>query len=123
LKIIAQVRPPGPPERADAPARCLVLGRHVSPPLGNGRDQTSLVFSLPDQPGALQGALETFAAHGVNLANLESRPARPPAAGYYFFLDCIGHWQDAKVAEAVAALRRAAPFVKWLGSYPNTGPG
>ncbi len=106
-------------DKADNVTRFLVLGKNVSPPLGQGRDKTSLVFSLNDQPGALMRALEPFSARGVNLSKIESRPSRQKAWHYYFFIDCLGHWDDAVIQEAVTALRRECPFVKWLGSYPN----
>jgi chorismate mutase/prephenate dehydratase len=106
-------------DRADNVTRFFVLGKNVSPPLGHGRDKTSLVFSLHDQPGALMRALEPFSSRGVNLSKIESRPSRQKAWHYYFFIDCIGHWEDKVVQEAVAALRVECPFVKWLGSYPN----
>jgi len=106
-------------DKADNVTRFLVLGKNVSPPLGQGRDKTSLVFSLNDQPGALMRALEPFSARGVNLSKIESRPSRQKAWHYYFFIDCLGHWEDAVIQEAVTDLRRECPFVKWLGSYPN----
>jgi len=106
-------------DRADNVTRFLVLGPNVSPPLGAGRDKTSLVFSLHDQPGALLRALEPFSARGVNLSKIESRPSRQKVWHYYFFIDCLGHWEDPVIQEAVTALRRECPFVKWLGSYPN----
>ncbi len=106
-------------DMADNVTRFFVLGRHVSPPLSQGRDKTSLVFSLHDKPGALLQALEPFSSRGVNLSKIESRPSRQKAWHYYFFIDCIGHWEDAAIQEAVTALKRDCPFVKWLGSYPN----
>lgn len=106
-------------DKADNVTRFLVLGKNVSPPLGQGRDKTSLVFSLHDRPGALLRALEPFSSRGVNLSKIESRPSRQKAWHYYFFIDCLGHWEDGVVQEAVAALRNECPFVKWLGSYPN----
>jgi chorismate mutase/prephenate dehydratase len=108
-------------DRADNVTRFLVLGRTPSSPLGQGRDKTSLVFSLHDRPGALLSALEPFASRNVNLAKIESRPSRQKAWHYYFFIDCIGHWQDQAIQEAVAVLQKSCPFIKWLGSYPNTG--
>ncbi len=106
-------------DKADNVTRFLVLGKNVSPALGGGKDKTSLVFSLHDRPGALLRALEPFSSRGVNLAKIESRPSRQKAWHYYFFIDCLAHWDDASVQEAVAALRKECPFVKWLGSYPN----
>ncbi|MEM9017492.1 MAG: prephenate dehydratase, partial [Verrucomicrobiota bacterium] len=46
--------------------------------------QTALVLSLPDEPGALQKALSPFAAKGINLNRIESRPSRKKAWDYLF---------------------------------------
>jgi chorismate mutase/prephenate dehydratase len=99
--------------------RFLVLGRTQAKPLGEGRDKTSLVISLSDQPGALEQALRPFARRGINLTKIESRPSRKKAWDYYFFIDLIGHISDTFVAEAIDELRLNSLFVKWLGSYPN----
>lgn len=99
--------------------RFLVIGRTQAKPLGEGRDKTSLVISLKDQSGALESALKPFASRGINLSKIESRPSRREAWEYFFFIDLIGHYQDAAVQAALAELEAHCEFVKWLGSYPN----
>lgn len=47
-------------------------------PLGS---KSSLLFRLPDRPGALADALALFTAHGVNVTRIESRPARSASSG------------------------------------------
>jgi chorismate mutase/prephenate dehydratase len=37
---------------------------------------------------------------------------------YVFFIDLEGHQKDGSVAKALAELKRRAPFLKVLGSYP-----
>ena len=81
--------------------RFLVIGKTRAKPLGEGRDKTSLVISLKDQPGALEKALHPFASRGINLSKIESRPTRKKAWSYLFFIDFMGHYED---AEAQAAL-------------------
>ena len=92
------------------------LGRSNVPP--SGRDETSLVMSAPNRPGAVHALLEPFAKHGVSMTRFESRPARTGLWEYLFFVDLVGHRDDPTVAAALAELRQNAPFLKLLGSYP-----
>jgi chorismate mutase/prephenate dehydratase len=97
--------------------RFWVLGSQPVPP--SGADETSLVMSAPNRPGAVHALLEPFAKHGVSMSRLESRPARTGLWEYLFFVDLVGHQQDAPVAAALAELKEKAPFLKMLGSYPS----
>ena len=96
--------------------RFWVLGRHPAGP--SGKDETSLVMSAKNQPGAVHALLEPFARHGVSMSRLESRPARTGLWEYLFFVDLEGHQSDPPVAAALAELKQRAPFLKLLGSYP-----
>ena len=96
--------------------RFWVLGRHAVAP--SGRDETSLVMSAPNRPGALLHLLEPLARHGVSMTRFESRPARTGLWEYLFFVDFAGHRDDPPVAAALAELAQRAPFLKLLGSYP-----
>jgi chorismate mutase/prephenate dehydratase len=97
--------------------RFLVLG--FLEPGPSGRDRTSLVMTVPNRPGALHALLTPIAQHGVSMTRIESRPSRQAAWEYMFYVDLEGHEQDAMVAPAIAELRRIAPFLKVLGSYPS----
>ena len=97
--------------------RFLVLGRQCSPPTGS--DRTSLMVSMSDKVGALHHALAAFRRYRINLTKIESRPSKRKAWEYFFFIDCDGHQQDAKVAKAIARLGDECSYVKVLGSYPN----
>lgn len=96
--------------------RFWVLGRQQVPP--SGRDETSLVMSAPNRPGAVYHLLEPLARHGVSMTRFESRPARTGLWEYLFFVDLAGHQRDPQVAAALAELGERAPFLKLLGSYP-----
>jgi chorismate mutase/prephenate dehydratase len=96
--------------------RFLVLGtQHVAP---SGKDKTSLAMSAANRPGAVHDLLVPLAKHGVSMTKLESRPARSGMWEYVFYVDIEGHQDDAKVASALAELKKVASFVKVLGSYP-----
>ena len=96
--------------------RFWVLGAQEVPP--SGRDETSLVMSAPNRPGAIYALLEPIAKHGVSMSRLESRPARTGLWEYLFFVDLVGHATQPDVSAALAELRQKAPFLKMLGSYP-----
>ncbi|MFM7670197.1 MAG: prephenate dehydratase [Betaproteobacteria bacterium] len=85
----------------------------------SGRDQTSLLLSVPNKSGAVYELLAPLARHGVSMTRFESRPARTGRWEYFFFVDIEGHAHDVKVAEALAELQTQAAFFKVLGSYPH----
>lgn len=103
----------------DNMTRFLVIGRKPASPLGEGRDRSSVVFSIKDEVGGLQKALRPFSERNINLVKIESRPSRKKPWDYYFYVDFTGHIEDPVIAEAMQDLREHCPFVKWLGSYPN----
>jgi len=110
-------------DKDDNVTRFLVIGKTRAKPLGDGRDKTSLVISLKDEPGALEKTLRPFASRGINLSKIESRPSRKKAWDYLFFIDFIGHYEDELTQAALAELEEHCSFVKWLGSYPNDKRG
>jgi chorismate mutase/prephenate dehydratase len=97
--------------------RFLVIGRQAA--VRTGRDKTSLMLSVKDQPGVLYRVLKPFADQNINLTRIESRPSRKRVWDYVFFVDLDGHVEDANVARAIALLEDACDFVKVLGSYPR----
>jgi chorismate mutase/prephenate dehydratase len=98
--------------------RFLVLGRQSTP--RTGRDRTSLVVGVADKVGALHNAIAAFRRFRINMTRIESRPSKRKAWEYFFFIDCDGHVEDARVAKALAMLSEHCKFIKVLGSYPNT---
>ncbi len=85
-----------------------------------GKDKTSLIFAVRDEPGALYKALESFYAKKVNLTKIESRPSKKKAWDYVFFVDLEGHKEEEKVKEAIQELKAKTQMVKILGSYPES---
>ena len=96
--------------------RFWVLGKNRVP--ASGQDETSLVMSAPNRPGAVYSLLEPLATHGVSMTRLESRPARTGLWEYLFYVDLAGHETDPPVAAALSELAKKAPMIKILGSYP-----
>ena len=89
-------------------------------PKPTGKDKTSVIVELPqDRPGSLLEMLEQFAARGVNLSRIESRPIGDELGRYRFNIDIQGHISDSAVGEALKGLHRFSPKVIYLGSYPR----
>lgn len=97
--------------------RFLVIGRNT--PTRSGKDKTSIMFSIKDEPGILYRMLEPFSVRGVNLCKIESRPLRKKAWEYIFFLDLDGHVEEENIQAALDELKQYCQFLKVLGSYPR----
>jgi chorismate mutase/prephenate dehydratase len=96
--------------------RFLVIGKTEVP--STGEDKTSIMFSIKDRVGALQGMLIPFKKHRINLTKIESRPSKKKAWDYYFFVDLEGHLSNPGVKKALSELESKCTFLKVLGSYP-----
>ena len=107
-------------DHSEYTTRFLVLGNHLNPSTGN--DKTSILFAIPDQPGALHAALESFALFQVNLIRIETRPNRTLRWEDLFYADLQGHLEDESIGKALAHLKNRTTFLKILGSYPRKDP-
>lgn len=104
--------------------------------------KTSVVFTLPNSPGALYKALASFSLRDIDMSKIESRPtsasllnylkfksqqmgkktrnkADLPRFRYCFYLDFLANQLDENTQNALAHLREQADFVRILGSYPQ----
>jgi len=104
-------------DSGDNYTRFLVIARKDLRP--TGKDKTSILFGVKDEPGALYRALEVFYRYGINLTKIESRPSRRKAWDYVFFVDLEGHREEDRVRRALGELREKTQFLKILGSYPR----
>jgi chorismate mutase/prephenate dehydratase len=96
--------------------RFLVIGRRAVAP--TGRDKTSILFSMKNEPGVLYSILQPFATSRLNLTKIESRPTKRRPWEYVNFLDFEGHCETENVRRVLAEVRERCQFLKILGSYP-----
>ncbi len=102
----------------DAQTRFYEIGKSGTPAKKTGHDKTVVVVELPDdRPGGLLEMLEQFAARGINLSRLESRPIGDQLGRYRFNIDAQGHIEDDAIGEALMGLHRFSPKVIYLGSF------
>lgn len=103
-----------------AVTRFVVVSAPTATPSPTGADRSTLVaYIADDRPGALLKLLTEFAVRGVNLTRIESRPTGSGLGRYCFSVDLEGHLADARVGEALSALKRVCADVRFLGSYPR----
>lgn len=110
--------------------------------------KTSVVFTLPDEPGALYKALACFSLRDIDFSKIESRPTSAsllnflkfraesieggiwggggkaktkglPRFRFCFYLDILANELDEDAQNALHHLREQADFCRVLGSYPS----
>src|SRR6266567_701921 len=120
IPIVAEVEMPvasSIQDYDDNITRFLVIGRrplqHAVP------DKTSIVFSVPNEPGSLFKALSVFALRGVDLTKLESRPIPGRPWEYLFYVDLAAARGELTCARALSHLAEFAPMLRTLGSYAS----
>ena len=97
--------------------RFLVIGRRA---LSEAKpDKTSIVFTLPNEPGVLFKALSVFALRGIDLTKLESRPIPKRKWEYLFYVDLAAARDELPCSRALAHLAEFAPSLRILGSYAS----
>jgi len=80
--------------------------------------KTSLVVALADRPGALGEILQRFAARGLSLTKLESRPIPSAPFTYRFYVDVIGHAASEPFQQALTDVAGLTTELRILGTYP-----
>ena len=87
------------------------------PAIPEDAQKISLCFSLPHTTGSLCGVLSRFAAGGLNLTKIESRPIADKNFEYDFYLDFTGNLREPRTLALIAALHDELPRFSFLGNY------
>ena len=102
---------------ADNTTRFLLIGRDGAPL--DTANKTTIVFTVPNDAGALFKALSVFALRDIDLTKLESRPIPNRPFEYLFYADLSATREDLPCARALMHLAEFAPLLRTLGSYPR----
>lgn len=98
--------------------RFVALARDDAEPTGD--DKTSIGFTVRENvPGILFKVFQPFAARGIQLTKIESRPIKGRLGLYVFLLDFEGHRRDPAIAEMLAEIGEMVKELKVFGSYPR----
>lgn len=95
--------------------RFIVIGRRLYLP--EDATKISVCFSVPHRTGTLYAVLARFAAAGLNLTKIESRPIPGRNFEYDFYLDFTGNLHDGKTLDLLCALYDELPRFSFLGNY------
>ncbi|MVB12653.1 P-protein [Caprobacter fermentans] len=95
--------------------RFIAIGQNLLiPPQAN---KISLCFAVPHRTGTLYTVLARFAASGLNLTKIESRPIPGRNFEYDFYLDFSGSVADPKTLDLLCALSEELTRFSFLGNY------
>jgi len=81
--------------------------------------RTTLAMAVANEPGALHRVLGIFAAAGLNMSKLESRPMHGRAWEYVFWVDLDADATEPGARAALDELAVSVPMLRILGSYPR----
>src|SRR5207244_6084962 len=110
----ADVIAEGLEDHAENYTRFLVIARDPAP--REAANKTSLMLALGNPPGTLHRALGGFAARGLNLTKIESRPLPGRPWEYLFYLDVVDSGEG--IGPAIEELRAFTSGIRILGTYP-----
>ncbi len=80
-------------------------------------EKASLVFSLADEAGSLSSCLSIFAAQGLNLSKLESRPIHGKPWTYMFYADLVLPRDKRLFDQAMEEMAGETDDLRILGLY------
>ena len=72
---------------------------------------------MPHVTGSLYRVLARFAAMGLNLTKIESRPIAGKAFEYLFYLDFTGSVHSESTRRLLGSLSKELPGFSFLGNY------
>lgn len=80
-------------------------------------DRIALVLKLSHTPGSLYRLISRFAARGVNLTKIESRPIPEVPFEFLFYFEFDGNIRQNNVRELLESLSSELEYLRFLGNY------
>jgi len=82
-----------------------------------GADKISLMLAVPHRPGSLYTMISKFAALGLNLTKLESRPLPGSDFEFMFYFDMDASIYSPEVVRLLGELEEGSELFVFLGAY------
>lgn len=92
---------------------CITRDLQVYP----GANRMSMMFTLPHRPGSLYRMIAKFAALGLNITKLESRPIAGRDFEFMFYLDVEASLWQPEVVTLLGELAASGEYFSFLGNY------
>ena len=105
----------GVQDEASNYTRFICIGKNVE--IFSGSDKISVMTTLPHRPGGLVNVLNGFAAQGLNLTKIESRPVPNTDFEFMFYFDFEGEVNRPEVLDLIASLENNSDKFVFLGAY------
>lgn len=102
----------------DAPSnytRFICIGKKME--IFSCSNKISVMTSLRHEPGSLNKMLSRFAALGLDLTKIESRPINASPFEFMFYFDFNGNVFDDKIISLISELEENSDKFTFLGSY------
>lgn len=99
--------------------RFVLVGREAEPVDVRVPAKTSILLTVDHRQGALAACLDAFAAAGLNLSKIESRPQPEIPWEYLFYLDVEANAEDPQMVAALDRIRPLTGSLRILGCYPS----
>jgi chorismate mutase/prephenate dehydratase len=87
------------------------------PQIFPGADKTSVMMTLPHQPGSLSYVLTKFSTLGINLTKLESRPLPEREFEFMFYFDIDASVYSPEIERLFKDLETESESFRYLGTY------
>jgi prephenate dehydratase len=84
-----------------------------------GAPRTTLLVGVRNEPGTLLAVLQKFAAAGMNMSKLESRPSQGGDWEYVFWVDLDAGASEPAFQGVLRELEAVTSELRILGSYPR----
>ncbi|MBO5421040.1 MAG: chorismate mutase [Clostridia bacterium] len=88
-----------------------------TPEIYPGANKTSIMLTVSHTPGSLYNVIARFAARGLNLTKLESRPIPGSNFEFMFYFDIDASVYSPEFKELIAELESDCEEFTYLGSY------
>ena len=102
-------------DRGNNYTRFICISRNLE--IYPGADKTSIMMTLPHQPGSLSKVLSRFYSLGLNLIKLESRPIPERDFEFMFYFDLEASIYSEEFSLMIDELSGISDEFRYLGSY------